>query len=80
MTKHKIPMTDDPKYRTEYIEALSGVDLSLKMNAFYARTYGISIRDVAYLMEMRANRLNPQQVQAVFICIITFKLLPEGAN
>ena len=61
------------KYAVEYFEAPTCLELTEKINEFYKREPDISLRDVAYLSEMRANRLNPAQALVFFICIITFK-------
>jgi len=64
------------KYGVEYFEAPTCNELTEKVNEFFDRERIISIRDVAYLSEMRQNRLNPGQAMVFFVCIITFKILP----
>lgn len=65
------------KYGVRYFEAPSCVELTEKVNEFFDENCLISIRDVAYLSEMRANRLNPAQALVFFVCIITFKVYNE---
>jgi len=63
------------KYCSVFFEAPTCAELSDAVNEFYIDNPFIAIRDVAYLSEMRASRLNPQQATVIFVCIITFKIL-----
>ncbi len=68
------------KYSVKYFEAPTCLELTEKVEEFFGEVQNedISIRDVAYLSEMRAQRLNPQQAMVFFICIITFRLPNAG--
>lgn len=61
------------KYETAYFEAKSCVELSDSVNNWFPNHPNISIRDISYLSEMRANRINPQQATVVFIALVTFR-------
>lgn len=62
------------KYAVSYFEAPNCQELVDQINEFYVINHHISVRDVAYLSEMRASRLNPQQATVIFVCIITYKI------
>ncbi|MBA7532150.1 hypothetical protein ES705_24376 [subsurface metagenome] len=66
------------KYAVDYFEAPNCLELTEKVNEFFERTIRLSICDVAYLSEMRANRLNPSQAVVFFVCIVTYEILDRS--
>lgn len=61
----------------DYFEAPTCMELTEKVNEFYKHHNSLRVVDVAYLSEMRANRLNPSQALVFFICIVTYEVINE---
>lgn len=68
------------KYGVQYFEAPTCLELTEIVQEYFSEHTLLSIRDVAYLSEMRANRLNPGQALVFFICIITYRLVLDGPD
>ena len=78
-----IPRTNSPKrrtnnmvYRTKYLNAGSVEELAQEMYDFFkiAKTTNPDtlLDNIAYMQEMKVNRLNPQIPVVEFSCIITY--------
>lgn len=63
-------------YRTAYLKGNSVEDLCSNMDAWFETAVkvepGLKVDNIAYMQEMKVQRLNPQIPMVEFCCIVTY--------